>query len=117
MSIHTSERPPAATQEQSVSNDPHMIFARQVADMLGEDSFEAFCRIYTIVRVLGRERVMRLLKKTLAIENNGGLRTQDGTRRRTTGGVFFFLSKGRYKKAWARANGGKQPQPASSTEK
>lgn len=103
MSITTPERPRGVTREQGVSNDPHMIFARQVADMLGETEFTPFCKIYKICKVLGRERVMRLLIKTLEVENNGGLLTCDQTKRRSTGGVFFFLVKGRYRKAWARA--------------
>lgn len=44
-----------------------------------------------VVRVLGPERSLTLLQKTLEVEAGGGMMVRDGTRRRTPGGVFFYL--------------------------
>jgi hypothetical protein len=120
MSTHAPERPRGESLDRAASsNDPYLPLVHQVADLLGETEFVPFSQIYTIVRVLGRERVLKLLQKTLQIEQAGGLLTCDGTARRTTGGVFFFLAKGRYKKVWARERArasGDQLQPATSAE-
>lgn len=43
------------------------------------------------MRVLGAERALALLAQTVQTEQQGGLLTLDGTRRRTLGGVYFKL--------------------------
>ena len=48
-----------------------------------------------VLRVLAPDRTMAILADTLACEASGGMRTTDGTRRRTPGGVFFQLVKER----------------------
>jgi hypothetical protein len=46
-----------------------------------------------VLRTLGMDRTTAILAETLQCEANGGMLTQDGTRRRTPGGVFFQLVK------------------------
>jgi hypothetical protein len=56
---------------------------------------------------LGVERCKALLTDTLTIESNGGLLVRAGDRRRTPGGVFFFLVRERCSKGeqyWIFAN-------------
>ena len=48
-----------------------------------------------VLRTLGQDRCAALLADTLQCEDGGGMRTKDGTRRRTPGGVFFQLVKER----------------------
>jgi Phosphorylated adapter RNA export protein, RNA-binding domain len=48
-----------------------------------------------VLRTLGQDRCAAILADTLACEACGGMRTKDGTRRRTPGGVFFQLVKER----------------------
>ena len=48
-----------------------------------------------VLRTLGFDRTVAVLTDTLTCESNGGMRTKDGTRRRTPGGVFFQLVKER----------------------
>jgi hypothetical protein len=44
-----------------------------------------------VLRTLGQDRTRAVLTATLQCEANGGMRTKDGTRRRTPGGIFFQL--------------------------
>jgi hypothetical protein len=48
-----------------------------------------------VLRALGPDRCAAILADTLACEARGGMRTKDGARRRTPGGVFFQLVKKR----------------------
>jgi len=48
-----------------------------------------------VLRTLGMDRTAAILAETLTCEANGGMLTQDGSRRRTPGGVFFQLVKER----------------------
>ena len=48
-----------------------------------------------VLRTLGQDRCAAILADTLQCEAHGGMLTQDGTRRRTPGGVFFQLVKER----------------------
>lgn len=49
--------------------------------------------LVSLVQHMGLDFAQALLQDTLAIEAQGGLLVQDGSRRRTAGGVFFFLAK------------------------
>jgi hypothetical protein len=48
-----------------------------------------------VLRTLGPDRTAAILTDTLQCEAAGGMRTKDGSRRRTPGGVFFQLVKER----------------------
>lgn len=48
-----------------------------------------------VLRLLGPDRCAAILADTLQCEAHGGMRTKDGSRRRTPGGVFFQLVKER----------------------
>jgi hypothetical protein len=48
-----------------------------------------------VLRTLGQDRTAAILTDTLQCEAAGGMRTKDGSRRRTPGGVFFQLVKER----------------------
>ncbi|MCD4685139.1 MAG: hypothetical protein K8S97_04295 [Anaerolineae bacterium] len=50
-------------------------------------------QIEAIVRFCGGQFAQALLDETLMIEEGDGLMTADGTRRRSTGGVFFYLAR------------------------
>lgn len=74
--------------------EQHLAFVRSVCDLLGEPTTgEQFYRIHLIIRVLGRDRVVELLHRTLEVEQQGGLLIKDSSRRRSTGGVFYQLAK------------------------
>lgn len=64
-----------------------------IATTLGETDVSAHATIGRLVEALGKETARDLLANTLRIEADGGIQTDDKTRRRTPGGVFFKLAK------------------------
>jgi hypothetical protein len=65
-----------------------------IATALGEQpATPAWWTIRFLLRRLGTEKVAGLVAEALRIENGGGLLTNDGSRRRTLGGVFFHIAK------------------------
>lgn len=68
--------------------------ANEIAEKLGETESNPVRQIRLIVELCGEEFARDILKQTLEIEEQGGMKTQDGDRRRTPGGVYFYLSKG-----------------------
>lgn len=68
----------------------------EIAKQLNEPNTEL---IGKIVNAIGIERVSEYLQKTLTIEAESGMMTRDGERRRTPGGVFFYVVKDNLSKA------------------
>lgn len=68
--------------------------ASAIADRLGEEEEEPRQKIVRIVKAIGPDQAHELLNHALQVEENGGLMTNDGTRQRTLGGIWFFLAKG-----------------------
>lgn len=68
-------------------------FIRNLADALGETDAQPLLSLTAIVKRLGRDFATTHLRRTQEVEAAGGMLTQDETRRRTPGGVFFHLVK------------------------
>jgi hypothetical protein len=64
-----------------------------IAKALGEADEVPLFQIAGVVRVLGEEVAQKLLAETQEIEKNGGMMLPDNSRKRTPGGVFFFLAR------------------------
>jgi hypothetical protein len=62
-----------------------------IAEQLGETEAEPLQLLHKVVKKLGPEQALAFLKETQEIEAQGGLLLPDGSRRRTPGGVFFYL--------------------------
>jgi hypothetical protein len=62
-----------------------------IASELGEHEEEPLRLLRRIVKRLGTEQALAFLKETVDIEEAGGMWLIDGSRRRTKGGVFFYL--------------------------
>ena len=86
---HASKRTPI--------NQETMQFIRFVWTCLDETQHAPQTRIKEIVCILGTDKVKKLMQETLQIEQQGGMLTLDQSKRRTPGGVFFFLCKRHYK--------------------
>ena len=87
--------------------------ALQIATALAEPNLRLLQRI---VARLGPDTALAFLAETLAVEAAGGLLTEDGARRRTPGGVYFHLVRGRIAKhdRW-RLWPADRPRPAAAT--
>jgi hypothetical protein len=66
-----------------------------IATQLGETEPQPIGTIHRIVKRLGTETALAFLAETQQLEAQGGLMLPDGSRRRTPGGVFFYLVKQR----------------------
>ena len=77
--------------------------ARDIARQLQETNPEAIEQIGLIVHLLGMEKAQEFLRETLETEDRDGLLVRDGSRRRTPGGVYFYLVRGKVsrKDRWA----------------
>jgi hypothetical protein len=77
------EQPTIATTRDAVE--------QTIAEHLGETEAEPLKLLHKVVKKLGPEQALAFLKETQEIEAQGGLLLPDGSRRRTPGGVFFYL--------------------------
>jgi hypothetical protein len=64
-----------------------------IAKALGESDEIPLGQIAGVVRVLGEELSLKLLEETREIETKGGMMLPDNSRKRSIGGVFFFLAR------------------------
>lgn len=72
--------------------------AQAIAQTLGESHSSAIHKIALLVKLAGEDFTKSLVDESLQIEANGGLMTLDGSRRRSLGGIFFYLAKGKLSK-------------------
>jgi hypothetical protein len=70
--------------------DAAYLTAEEIAQLLDEPNV---LLIKKSIRVIGGTRVEALLEQALHIEANGGMLTNDNSRRRTPGGTFFALMR------------------------
>jgi len=101
---------------------------QEIGEKLQETSKQPFVQLRRFVYQAGEEFALKLLEEALEIEQAGGLLIRDGSRRRTQGGVYFWLARqrlsvpvqkaiftSRRKKKPAQAT--KQPAPAPAKPK
>lgn len=55
--------------------------------------FYIFTFIGRVVDIIGKEKAIDFFQKTRKIEEDGGMLIMNGSRRRTAGGVYFWLVK------------------------
>ncbi|XP_051539532.1 phosphorylated adapter RNA export protein isoform X1 [Myxocyprinus asiaticus] len=71
-------------------DEPEVRVIDEIAHRLMEPKKDLIERV---VRVIGVKKAIELLSETATVEQNGGLYTVDGSRRRTPGGVYLNLLK------------------------
>lgn len=67
---------------------------KHIAEQLGETSKQPIGQIRNLVRIAGADFVSFMADNAQIIDENGGMVVADGSRKRTRGGVFFFLIRG-----------------------
>ncbi len=72
--------------------------AEEIAVELNETEKVPLRQIHTMVLLCGTSFVQAILEDALRVEAGEGLMTSDGSRKRTKGGVFFYLARGRVSK-------------------
>ncbi len=65
--------------------------AATIAAQLGETDSAPRATMWRTVRTIGPERAQAFVAQAQEIEANGGMLIPDGSRRRTLGGIFFYL--------------------------
>ncbi|KAJ2948337.1 hypothetical protein O0L34_g7576 [Tuta absoluta] len=75
---------------ETTAEDPIENIASDIAEKLAE---EKKCLVERIVQVLGPSKAIEIYKETQRVEADGGMMVMNGTRRRTPGGIYFFLLK------------------------
>jgi hypothetical protein len=99
--------------------NPITTSATASAAQLGETDPAPCATIWRIVRTIGVERTQAFVAQAQEIEAKGGMLVPDGSRKRTLGGIFFYLVRTqlpddeamRINRAW-RWQQWKQRQPA-----
>ena len=76
------------------SADQTTELAKQFGDALGETAAKPIEQIGQLIAKCGLDFVEKIMAETEATEAAGGLLTHDRKRRRSKGGVFFYLAKG-----------------------
>ena len=85
--------------------DPDQSITYIVADIaaqLSETNPVALAQIKAIVEAVGEDQARAWLTETLDIEAKGGMLTKNEKRRRTPGGVYLYLARGRLPKETQR---------------
>ncbi|KFD57369.1 hypothetical protein M513_01880 [Trichuris suis] len=72
------------------ADEPLESFVKRLADCLKEREIKLLSEV---VEMVGREGAVRLYEATAKLENEGGMMTKDGSRRRLPGGIFMQLAK------------------------
>ena len=65
-------------------------FGQELADRLHEEKEDM---IISLVKIIGRKVALEFFKETQKVESKGGMVINNGARRRTAGGVMFYLMK------------------------
>ena len=73
---------------------PTTELAKQFGETLGETAAKPIEQIGQLIAKCGLDFVEKIMAETEATEAAGGLLTHDRKRRRSKGGVFFYLAKG-----------------------
>lgn len=79
----------------SMTKEEIQAYTEEVAKELGETKEKPIRQITQLIELAGRDFVQKYVDETKKIEAKEGLKTDDGKRRRTPGGVFFYIIKGK----------------------
>ncbi len=89
--VMTDTTDTAPTTTTAMDKAARRAIAGEIAAQLGETDPEPARLIVRALRLLGEEQVQAIVARALEVEASGGMMLPDGSRRRTPGGVFFYL--------------------------
>lgn len=84
---------PYAVDVRDKLNAKQQAILEMIANALGEKDEVPMRQLRTLIMLCGTNFAEALLKETEEIEAREGIMTSDGARRRTKGGVFFYLAR------------------------
>jgi hypothetical protein len=107
--------PPETTQVLDNDKQERVHAIDTITRQLQEKEPSARAQITMIVKRLGITEATAICEQALSIEAQGGMVLPDGSRRRTVGGVFFYLVKQQHPELfrWQRAT--KEGEPGRTT--
>lgn len=85
---HRQQKPRFSPEEQAVRDR-----VKKIADILGEGEPRALSQIRYILNKRGVDFIKSRLREAKSIQDGGGMKVDDGRRKKTFGGVFFYLVK------------------------
>ena len=106
-------------QKKPIDDEEMQQFITTIASWLEETEETPLWYLRKIVRKAGTEQTMALLKEVLEVEQQGGMLVEDQSRRRTVGGVFFYLAKQKgylKQKFYPKQKQGQSQHPATTSE-
>lgn len=80
-------------QDQAAARQRRWDMAQHIAATLNESDKAPLNTIERVIYVLGEERALALLAEAQRVDEEGGLLTEDGQKRRTPGGTYFKIVK------------------------
>src|SRR5689334_19668491 len=83
----------ASKTRNDMSETTNIDLTREIAAALDETNNMSLYQLRQVIAALGDDTARELLADVLQTEMNGGMLTNDKSRRRTPGGVYFFLAK------------------------
>jgi hypothetical protein len=89
--------------------------ASDIATQLQETHPPAILQIRRIIEQIGLEATYAHLQKTLAVEAQGGMLTEDKKKRRTPGGTFFYIVRGQLTPEQRKILWPRVPRPSRPT--
>ncbi len=94
--VEVSERPQRPQRQPRRVVAPEIkAAAAQISDQLGETEWGPRKLIEAVVDLCGVEFAQQLLEESVRIEAEGGMMVVNDERKRTIGGIFFYLARGR----------------------
>ncbi|MFP4323210.1 MAG: hypothetical protein ACLFTK_12220 [Anaerolineales bacterium] len=88
---------------ETTPTDESRALVKKIAIQLNERDRTPMAQILRMVHICGAPFVNAIVEETERIEADGGMLTNDGSRRRTKGGVFFYLARRRLPVRFQRA--------------
>ncbi len=86
---------PSTAPASTLAPEEQRALTSRLAAALGETKPGPIAQLDRVISLLGPDQAERLVAEAQALQAGPGMRTKDGSRQRTLGGIFFYLAYGR----------------------